>query len=133
MPTVSVSPSSASPRPGPNGHWFWGCMSQVARDPLNFYFQTWQQYGECVRIHASFGIHFFLVSHPDQVEYVLLKNNNNYKKPELLLGPIRHLIGNGLFSSAGDFWLRQRRLTQPAFHRQHLVELAPRMVQAAED
>jgi cytochrome P450 len=42
------------------------------------------------------------------------------------------LVGRGLFTSEGDFWLRQRRLMQPAFGRQHLANLSPLMVAAAE-
>src|SRR5262249_5230549 len=46
--------------------------------------------------------------------------------------PVGLLAGNGILTSEGDFWLRQRRLMQPAFHRHHLAKLAPLMVAAAE-
>ena len=56
----------------------------------------------------------------------------NYRKPDRLTRPMSLLVGNGLFTSDGDFWLRQRRLMQPAFHRQQLAKLVPLMVAAAE-
>jgi cytochrome P450 len=78
------------------------------------------------------GVYAHLLSHPDAAEHVLQKNARNYRKPEVLTKPMRLLIGNGLFISEGDFWLRQRRLMQPAFHRQQLAKLAPLMVSATE-
>ncbi len=136
---MSTTPASAPPpplpgarRPGPRGHWLWGCLSRMTGDPLTFYREAWQQYGECVRIHAALGIHYFLVTHPDHVEHVLAKNHRNYRKPTRFLGPLRHLTGQGLLTAEGDLWLRQRRLAQPAFHRDHVARLAPRMVESAE-
>src|SRR5262249_38435613 len=61
-----------------------------------------------------------------------VKNYKNYRKPEFLNGPVRLLLGNGLFSSEGDFWLRQRRLAQPAFLRGAIVRLAAPMTAAVE-
>ncbi|TMA18139.1 MAG: cytochrome P450 [Deltaproteobacteria bacterium] len=46
---------------------------------------------------------------------------------------LRRLVGNGLLTSEGSFWLRQRRLAQPAFHRQRIAAMAARMTQAAVD
>jgi len=61
-----------------------------------------------------------------------LKNHKNYRKPDFFNKEVGLLAGNGILTSEGDFWLRQRRLMQPAFHRQHLAKLAPLMVEAAE-
>jgi cytochrome P450 len=63
---------------------------------------------------------------------VLHKNHKNYRKPPFLMRPMALLVGQGLFTSEGELWLRQRRLSQPAFHRQHLARLFPLMVGAAE-
>jgi cytochrome P450 len=69
---------------------------------------------------------------PAAIEHVLVKNHKNYRKPEFLTGPARLLLGNGLFSSEGAFWLRQRRLSQPAFLRGAIVRLAAPMTSAAD-
>jgi cytochrome P450 len=79
------------------------------------------------------GYDIYLLADPAAVEHVLVKNYKNYRKPEFLNGPVRLLLGNGLFSSEGDFWLRQRRLAQPAFLRGAIVRLATPMTAAVED
>jgi cytochrome P450 len=108
-------------------------LPEVRKDPLGLYTRAWQQYGDYVRLRAIPGVYFYLLSHPDAIEHVLQKNHKNYRKPEVLLGPMRLLVGEGLFTSEGAPWLRQRRLDQPAFQRQHLAELCPLVVAAAED
>ena len=99
-------------------------MREIRTRPLDFYTAVWRQCGPFVRIRAVPGIWFYLVTHPDGVEHVLQKNHKNYRKPDVLIRPIRLLMGNGLFSSEGDLWLRQRRLTQPAFHRPQIAALS---------
>ncbi len=85
-----------------------------------------ETYGRLVRIQLGpFRVH--LLSHPDDVEQVLQMNNRNYIKGRLL-DKIREVAGNGLFTSEGDFWRRQRRMMQPAFHRQYLTAFAEIMV-----
>src|SRR5262249_39597745 len=74
----------------------------------------------------------YLLTHPEAVEHVLQKNHKNYRKPDLFNRPARQLTGNGVLTSEGDFWLRQRRLLAPAFHRQHLANLARPLVAAAQ-
>jgi len=61
-----------------------------------------------------------LVSHPDLVEEVLVARNQDYVKGPALQRT-RSFIGNGLVVSEGKFWRRQRRLMQPAFHRDRIA------------
>jgi cytochrome P450 len=69
---------------------------------------------------------------PAFFRHVLVTNNKNYKKgsSSKMLNPV---LGNGLVTSEGDFWLRQRRLVQPAFHRERLQELFVTMGQITAD
>jgi cytochrome P450 len=69
----------------------------------------------------------YLVSHPDLIEQVLVTDARHYTKHfgARLYKPV---LGNGLITSEGDFWLRQRRLAQPAFLRNRLAGYAPIMV-----
>jgi cytochrome P450 len=126
------NPSTKKAFAGPRGNWLLGCMRQLQRDPLSLYTRANREFGHYVRIRAFPGIHVYLLTHPEAVEHVLQKNHKNYRKPDFFNKPVSLLAGNGILTSEGDFWLRQRRLMQPAFHRQHLAKLVPLMVAAAE-
>src|SRR5207244_1623753 len=78
------------------------------------------------------GVYVYLLTHPEAVEHVLQKNHKNYRKPDFFNRTVGLLTGKGVLTSEGDFWLRQRRLMQPAFHRQHLARLVPLIVAAAD-
>src|SRR5215831_9614816 len=117
---------------GPRGNFLFGCLRAFRRDQLNFLRDLRRAYGDYVRIPTVAGYDIYLLADPAAVEHVLVKNYKNYRKPEFLTEPVRLLLGNGLFSSEGDFWLRQRRLAQPAFLRGAVVRLAAPMTAAVE-
>ena len=77
-------------------------------------------------------VRFYLVHHPDGVKHVLQDNNQNYVKG-FVVDRVKVLIGEGLFTSEGDFWRRQRRLAQPAFHRERIAGFAGTMVRLAAE
>ena len=118
--------------PGPRGRFLFGCLREFLSDQLNFLLDLQRTYGDYVRVPTVPGYDVYLLADPAAVEHVLVKNYKNYRKPAFLTGPIRLLLGNGLFSSEGDFWLRQRRLAQPAFLRGAIVRLAAPMTAAVE-
>ncbi len=127
MPTVTTPGLP----PGPRGHWLRGCLKRFQHEPLEFYRECHRDYGDYVRIRMVPGVDVYLLTHPDAVEQVLQKNHQNYRKPDFFHQTVGLLAGNGIFTSRGPFWLRQRRLMQPAFHRQHLEHLVPAMTAAA--
>ena len=104
----------------------------MRRDPLGFYTQTRLDYGDYVRLRVVPGHNFYLLTHPDAVEHVLLKNHKNYRKPDIFYNSVGLLVGDGLFTNEGESWLNQRRLAQPAFHSQYLALLTPLMVESAQ-
>jgi len=118
--------------PGPRGQFLFGCLREFRRDQLSFLRDLQRTYGDYVRIPTVPGYDVYLLSDPAAVEHVLVRNYKNYRKPEFLIGPIRLLLGNGLFSSEGDLWLRQRRMSQPAFVRGSVVRVAAGMTEAVE-
>jgi cytochrome P450 len=118
--------------PGPRGHFLFGCLRAFQRDQLNFLRDVWRTHGDYVRIPTVPGFDVYLLADPAAIEHVLVKNHKNYRKPAFLTGPVRLLLGNGLFVSEGDFWLRQRRLSQPAFLRGSIVRLAASMTTAVD-
>jgi cytochrome P450 len=64
---------------------------------------------------SIYGTNAYVVSDPEHVDHVLRINWRNYKKGQAIKR-IGFLLGNGLMVSEGDFWKRQRRMIQPAFH-----------------
>jgi cytochrome P450 len=88
-----------------------------------------KEYGDIVTMrYYNFRVYF--VSHPDYIEQVLVNDNRKYIKGRILRKN-KQLFGNGLLTSEGDFWLRQRRLAQPAFHRARIATYADTMVRYA--
>ena len=63
-----------------------------------------------------------LISNPADIRHVLQDNARNYHKSPLYQ-KLRMFLGDGLLTSEDEFWLRQRRIAQPAFHRQKIAEL----------
>ncbi len=88
--------------------------------------------GDLVRL--DFGPQpVYLVSHPDYLQRILRDNYQNYRKPDLLYGAARKVVGQGLVTSTGDVWLRQRRMIQPHLHRKQLAHLFTEMQAAVTE
>ena len=66
---------------------------------------------------------------PDIIRHVLQKNHRNYIKTPMIFEKLRRFLGNGLLTSEGPYWLQQRRLIQPGFHKQRLQALVEIMNQ----
>ena len=101
------------------------------REPLGFLREMRDRHGDVVRV-ALGPMEATLVSHPDLVEDVLVARNRLWRKDAYLRTSLRPVLGQGLLSSEGDFWRRQRRLAQPAFHRERVAAYGAIMVEHAE-
>jgi len=125
---------SAAPLPsGPKGNFLLGIMPDFNRDSLGFIEMLAREYGDIVRTRFFYVPACFLY-HPDHIEYVLATNSRNFIKPLSFRTPFfRRLVGRGLLTSEGDFWRRQRRLAQPAFHRERISSYGRVMVKDAEE
>ena len=75
--------------------------------------------------------HGYLVTDPAGIRHVLQDNARNYHKSPVY-ARLRDTLGNGLLTSEDASWLRQRRLAQPAFHRQRLQAMTDAMVACTE-
>lgn len=133
--TRSIPRAAPAPLPpGPRGLPIIGESLPFGRDPLGYLTRAARTYGDVVRV--PFGPqHFTLVAHPDQIEEVLVAKGRGFPKEDIeqLRGSLDYLLfGTGLLTSNGDFWLRQRRLAQPAFHRQRIAAYAGAMVAHTE-
>jgi len=114
--------------PGPRYPTPFHFLREARPDPLGYTLRAVREYGDVVRVSA-WPLVFHLLAHPDHVKHVLQENNRNYWKGEIV-AKMRVLIGDGLFTSEGDVWRRQRRLAQPAFHRQRIEGFAAIMTGA---
>jgi cytochrome P450 len=85
--------------------------------------------GDMVRLRLP-GFSAVLLRHPDLIEEVLVTKNRSFIKDRLTRG-LADVVGNGLLVSEGEFWRRQRRMAQPAFHRERIAHYAEGMVAAA--
>jgi cytochrome P450 len=122
----------AAKRSGPKGSLIWGNLLDFGRDPLGFLESCAKNYGDFVPLRF---IHrpVYLLNDPVDIEYVLAGNHRNFRKTHGYRTPfMRRLFGQGLLTSEGDFWLRQRRLAQPAFHRDRIATYAGSIVDFAE-
>jgi cytochrome P450 len=101
----------------------------LRRDPIGFLMNLAGQYGDLA--YFKFGPQpVYLLNHPDYIRDVLVTHNRIFMKGEGLQRAKR-LLGEGLLTSEGEFHLRQRRLAQPAFHRQRIAGYATTMVEYA--
>lgn len=121
--------------PGPEAHYLTGNILDFKRDPLGFMTRCSREYGDVVRL-SFLGRYAYLLNHPDYIEYALVRNNRNFTKSKAkLLHRFRQeimLVGDSLLSSEGEFWRRQRRVLQPAFHRQRIATYGEVMVSRTE-
>ena len=114
--------------PGPQGTRFMGVMREFNRDSLGFIERAQRDYGDIVWSRFLYVPALFLY-HPNEIEYVLATNARNFVKAMTLRSNFFHrLVGNGLLTSEGEEWKRQRRLTSPAFHRHRIANYADTMV-----
>src|SRR6516162_9511597 len=93
---------------------------------------TPELFGEELVYSRILFLHSFLINKPEYIEHVLLANHANYRKSHFsrnLLGP---LLGNGLLTSEGELWRRQRRIAAPAFHARRTAEFVATMGSCSE-
>jgi cytochrome P450 len=115
--------------PGPEQGFFDGLRSQLRRDPLAFMSRAARDYGDIVCLRF-FNLRTYLLFNPDHIEDVIVNSARKFIKGRVLRAN-RFLFGNGLLTSEGHFWLRQRRMMQPAFHRNRIANYASTMTDCA--
>lgn len=105
--------------PGPRGRLLAGSLQEAWNDPLRLFLEGRAEHGDYVRFR--FGpLDYHLVSDPAGIHRVIVENHRNYEKSVNYAG-LKLVLGSGLVTSEGELWRRQRRLVQPAFHRESLA------------
>lgn len=127
---VSVPEIQKQPVTAP-GYPVIGNMLEFARDPIKFITRLQRDYGD-VAAFSLLGNKSVLVSHPEDINTILQETGKGYGKfaPTYVL---QNVLGNGLVTSEGDFWKRQRKLIAPAFHHQSIKQYADQMVAYGQD
>src|SRR4051794_26417852 len=118
-------PRTALP-PGPKGRLLSGHIAEF-HNFLDFLPRCAREFGDVVSFR--FGPRrIILVNHPDLIEQVLVTDARHYRK-HTGQRLVRALLGNGLVTSEGDAWLRNRRLAQPPFLKQRVADFAPVIIE----
>ncbi len=115
--------------PGPKASLLDTLVYRPRRDPLQFFWNVKRTYGDLAAVRLG-GERIYVVSDPQAIKDILVTHNRNFTKSRGL-ERAKRLLGNGLLTSEGAFHLRQRRLMQPAFHRDRIANYAAAMVEYA--
>jgi len=107
---------------GPRNLPILGNLPSFRARPIEFLTRIAREYGDLPYFRLG-PYHAYLINHPDYVRDILVTNQANFTKSRALQRG-RILLGEGLLTSEGTFHLRQRRLVQPAFHRDRLTGYA---------
>ena len=98
------------------------------RELLEWMGEQFREFGNIYRA-SIYGANAYVITDPEYARHVLLRNWQNYARG-LHVKRIAFLMGKGLIVSEGEFWKRQRRMMQPAFHKCAINALADVMIQA---
>jgi cytochrome P450 len=117
--------------PGPRGAPIVGVALQLRRDPLAGMRQMAREYGDIVRFHVLMQERT-LLNRADLINQVLVIQHAKFHKSDLTRRITARMLGQGLLVSEGEFWRRQRRLAQPAFHKSRTNDYASTMLEIAQ-
>lgn len=116
--------------PGPAGQPLIGSLFDLQRDILGFISGSIREYGDVVGFRV-FGHPFCILGHPDYIEQVLVRDSAHFIK-SLDYRKLSAVVGQGLLTSEGEVWRRQRKLAQPLFHNDRVKRYVPIFVRQAQ-
>ena len=99
----------------------WRTYKQV-KNPIGTIEESMKKYNGTYSVNLG-RMNLIATQDPAFIEYVLKVNHKNYYKSKILTEQLGRFIGNGLLTSNGDYWLKQRRLIQPGFHHERIHSL----------
>ncbi|MFZ9987099.1 MAG: cytochrome P450 [Candidatus Nanopelagicales bacterium] len=118
--------------PGPSGPQMLRAIRTIRTDALGFLEQMAREYGPVVQFPIP-SPPSYLVSDPEAVRRVLVTKAKDYDKETIQYRSLSLVTGEGLLTTSGDVWRRQRRMVQPAFHHQVLEGVVGHAARGAED
>ncbi|HEY1954258.1 MAG TPA: cytochrome P450 [Polyangiaceae bacterium] len=117
--------------PGPPGLPVLGSVFGALREPLELFMSATREHGDVVGFHML-HLDYVLLTNPDAIRHVLVENPKNYEKSRNYAG-LKVILGQGLVTSEGEVWRRQRKLAQPAFHRERIASFVRAMDDCTSD
>lgn len=102
---------------------FYANAHRILRNPLPFHHENFEKLGDIFRLSIGLKTSVIFIRDAGFAQYVLQKNQKNYKKSTIQTKDIAKYLGRGLLTSEGEHWRKQRKLIQPAFHKKQLVQL----------
>jgi cytochrome P450 len=129
-PLATACRDSARFPPGPPPNLLRSLFGALQQNPLEYFTELARKYGDVSGLRIG-NFRSLFINHPDLIEDVLVNKARMYHKGRILQAN-KFLFGEGLLTSEGDFWLRQRRLSQPAFHRERIAAYAATMAEYTE-
>ena len=109
-----------------------GSLPELLKNPFGYFKQARNTYGDIYNLNLGVS-KMLMLNSPRQMQHIFVDNVQNYRKGGAMWDAIRAMLGNGLVVSEGSFWLRQRRMMQPQFHRQRIAALSELMVSAMKE
>ncbi|KAA3621418.1 MAG: cytochrome P450 [Flavobacterium sp.] len=95
----------------------------IRKNPIPFHRKFFNAYGDTFAVKLGRRKHLMLSRDKEVVQYILQKNHKNYYKSTIQTKYLSKYLGMGLLTANGEFWLKQRRLIQPAFHKSKMDSL----------
>ncbi|MDJ0632748.1 MAG: cytochrome P450 [Xenococcaceae cyanobacterium MO_188.B29] len=118
--------NSSTQPPGPRGLSLLSSLVEYTFTPIEFLLKSAREYGDVVSLSIG-PIRTYLFNHPDLIDEVLNKQNQNCIK-DISYRALKGVFGDGLLLSDGDFWKRHRRMIQPAFTAERIAGYASTIV-----
>jgi cytochrome P450 len=129
MEVATVAAKKTVPPFPKNKHWLLGHATALRVDAIGTIKSFIKDNGNIFSLSVPFAKVVF-ASNPEYARHVLQDNSKNYTK-SLAYDMLKPLLGLGLLTSEGDFWKKQRKLSQPAFHKRKLDEWTAMMIDRA--
>jgi len=108
-------------------------LNKIVKNPIPLIRETMEKYGSTYITYLGGVTKTYMTIDPVLIQHVLQKNHKNYFKPKLQTESLAKFVGHGLLTINGDYWLKQRRMIQPSFHREKIQGLVSIMNTVASD